>query len=42
MLQKRIFNIYWIKKDRPVELRFDKKYDEQILYDGKKIVVRMK
>ena len=42
MLQKRIFNIYWITKDKPVELRFDKKYDEQILYDGKKIVVRMK
>ena len=42
MLQKRIFNIYWITKEKPVELKFDKKYDTHILYTGNKISVRMK
>ena len=42
MLQKRTFNIYWITKDKPVELNFDKKYDAHILYNGKKVSARMK
>lgn len=41
MLQQRIFNIYWIKKDKPLELNFDKKFDKRILYKGKKISIRM-
>jgi len=42
MLQKRIFNIYWITKDKPVELDFEKNYDAHILYNGKEVSARMK
>jgi alpha-D-xyloside xylohydrolase len=42
MLQKRIFNIIRIKKSNPVAFDFAQKYDEQVLYDGKKLSVKMK
>ncbi|MDQ2862504.1 MAG: DUF5110 domain-containing protein [Bacteroidota bacterium] len=42
MLQKRFFNIYWVKKDKPVELNFDKKYNTQIWYAGKKTLIKLK
>jgi alpha-D-xyloside xylohydrolase len=42
ILQNRIFNIYWIRKNKPVELNFDAKYDAQVLYNGKQLSVTMK
>jgi alpha-D-xyloside xylohydrolase len=42
MLQKRIFNIVWIKKDRPVSFDFNENSDEQILYEGKRVSATMK
>ncbi len=42
MLQRRIFNIVWIKKDAPVSFDFNEQPAEQILYEGKKINVLMK
>lgn len=42
MLQKRIFNIICIKKSNPVAFDFAQKYDEQVLYDGEKLSVKMK
>ncbi len=42
MLQKRIFNITWVKKTNPVAFDFAQKYDEQVLYDGKKLSLNIK
>ena len=42
MLRKRIFNIYWIKRNRPVALSFHEKYDGHILYDGERKFIKMK
>ena len=41
MLQKRIFNIYTISKNKPVALSFEQKSDKQVLYEGKKVIVKM-
>ena len=41
MLKKRIFNIHLVRKDKPLELKFDKKYDKQILYVGQKLSVKI-
>ena len=42
MLQKRIFNIIWITKSKAKKLDFDQQPDEQVLYGGKKQVIKMK
>ena len=42
MLQKRVFNITWITKDKIKNLDFDQHADQQVTYDGKKQVVKMK
>jgi hypothetical protein len=42
MLQKRVFNIIWITKNKPGGLDFEQQPSEQITYDGKKQVIRMK
>lgn len=42
MLQKRIFNIVWITKDKPRQLDFHQPINEQITYDGKQTIVKLK
>ena len=42
MLQKRIFNITWVKKSNSVAFDLAQKFDEQVLYEGKKISLKMK
>ena len=42
MLQKRIFNIIWITKSKAKSLDFAQQPDEQVLYGGKKQVLKMK
>jgi alpha-D-xyloside xylohydrolase len=42
MLQKRVFNITWIKRDKMKNLDPDHQPDEQVIYVGKKQVIRMK
>jgi alpha-D-xyloside xylohydrolase len=41
MLQKRVFNLIWITKNKTKALDFNQPWDEQITYDGKRRVVRM-
>jgi alpha-D-xyloside xylohydrolase len=41
MLQKRVFNLIWITKNKAKALDFNQPWDEQITYDGKRRVVRM-
>lgn len=42
MLEKRVFNIIWITRDKMKKLDFDKRPDEQVIYEGKKQVMKMK
>jgi len=42
MLQKRVFNITWITKNKMKGLNFDQQPDAQVIYDGKRQVTRMK
>jgi len=42
MLQRRSFNIIWITKNKPRTLDFNQPTDEQVIYDGKQKIVRMK
>ena len=39
MLQNRVFNIVWLKKDKPTGFNLNKKADIVITYSGKKIIV---
>ena len=42
MLQKRVFNIIWITRDKMKNLDLDQQPDEQVLYGGKKQEIKMK
>ncbi len=42
MLQKRVFNVIWIKKNEKKNLTFEQRPDAQILYEGKKQMIRVK
>jgi alpha-D-xyloside xylohydrolase len=42
MLQKRIFNIFWVTRAKMKNFDPDRQPDEQVIYGGKRQVVRMK
>jgi alpha-D-xyloside xylohydrolase len=42
MLQKRVFNIIWVTKNRLKPLDFNQSWDEQIMYEGKQKIIKMK
>ena len=42
MLRKRIFNIVWITKDKPKKLDFSQPINEQVVYEGKQTIVKLK
>jgi alpha-D-xyloside xylohydrolase len=42
MLQKRVFNIIWITKDKPKKLDFNQPINAQIVYEGKQTIVKLK
>jgi len=42
MLQKRVFNIIWITKDKPKKLDFNQPINEQIVYEGKQTIIKLK
>ena len=42
MLQKRVFNIIWITKDKAKKLDPDQQPDEHVIYEGKRQVLRMR
>jgi alpha-D-xyloside xylohydrolase len=42
MPQRRAFNIIWITKNKPRTLDFNQPTDEQVIYDGKQKIVKMK
>ena len=42
MLQKRVFNITWITKDKPKKLDFNQPINEQVAYEGKQTIVKLK
>jgi len=42
MLQKRIFNIVWITRDKMKKFDFNQQPDEQVMYGGKKQVMKMR
>ena len=42
MLTNRVFNVVWVKKDKPAAFNLEKKPDASINYSGKKITLAMK
>ena len=42
MLQKRVFNIIWITKDKGKNLDPDQQPDDQVTYGGKRLAIKMK
>jgi alpha-D-xyloside xylohydrolase len=42
MLQKRVFNVIWITKNKKKNLDFDQQPDEQIIYEGNRQMIKMK
>jgi len=42
MLQKRVFNIIWITKDKGKNLDPDQQPDDQVIYGGKRLAIKMK
>jgi len=42
MLQKRVFNIIWVTKNRSKPLDFNQSWDEQMTYEGKQKIIKMK
>lgn len=42
MLQRRVFNIVWVTKNKMKALDFNQPWDEQIVYEGKQKTIKMK
>jgi alpha-D-xyloside xylohydrolase len=42
MLQKRTFNIIWVTPDKMKTFNPDQRPDEQVIYGGKRLVLKMK
>lgn len=42
MLQRRIFKIIWITRNKPKGLDFNQPFDEQIEYEGRQTIIKMK
>jgi len=42
MLTRRVFNVYWITAEKSRTLNFDQPADEQVVYEGRQKIIKMK